>query len=535
MEPIDYASALRRSWRLLVGLGLLFGIIAALIPVSGKVAHPTWYGFPWRAITVVGSAPAGGSVLGGSVTGAQISFYATSASVEQTTASAVGIDPNVYYLRGLFSAAVVPPPPGSPKRAQSNQVRLTASGSTSGNAVDLANAWAQALDDKLTSVATDRQKGQASGSTPSTGYQVIQDAVSGVRLPSTIRTSAGQAGSRKVRGLVGLAVGLALGAAIVLLRELLDKRLRSVARAASTFDYPVVAEIPIVESADGTPEQGLVVVADPTSPAAEAYRMLRMSVLFERLAPTSIPTSAFDYLMQGGKGSSSPAIDPTELLPAPGPGARKVVLVVSPGTEPTRPQVAANLAAAYAEAGQRVIVISTADIEVGGLGEVGGNANGEIRPEDVESRLEPSSVEHLSSLKLRHFIDNSGQLVDRAPAVLDAARSLSDVVIIETLPLLAVHHAEALAHAVDVVLVVGECGSTTFDDARRSGDLLRRISAPVLGVVLTNVRLERRSLRRTLPRPEAESVAVTSTDGEATDPVDPGLSAAGAATTHFQA
>ena len=84
--------------------------------------------------------------------------------------------------------------------------------------------------------------------------------------------------------------------------------------------------------------------------------------------------------------------------------------------------------------------------------------------------------------------------------MLDAARTLCDVVIVEVPPLLAVHHAEALARAVDVVLVVGECGATTFGDARKAGDLLRRIDAPVLGVVLTNVRIDQKDIRFTVPR-----------------------------------
>jgi Mrp family chromosome partitioning ATPase len=57
--------------------------------------------------------------------------------------------------------------------------------------------------------------------------------------------------------------------------------------------------------------------------------------------------------------------------------------------------------------------------------------------------------------------------------------------------------------------VVGECDVTTFGDARRAGDLLRRIDAPVLGVVLTNVRIDQKDVRLTVPQrfvPAAPSV-----------------------------
>jgi len=45
-----------------------------------------------------------------------------------------------------------------------------------------------------------------------------------------------------------------------------------------------------------------------------------------------------------------------------------------------------------------------------------------------------------------------------------------------------------LLPAVDAVLIVAEYGETTSDAAGKSSDLLHRFGAPVLGVVMTNVR-----------------------------------------------
>jgi Mrp family chromosome partitioning ATPase len=104
--------------------------------------------------------------------------------------------------------------------------------------------------------------------------------------------------------------------------------------------------------------------------------------------------------------------------------------------------------------------------------------------------------------------------VNRIPAVLEATRTLCDVIIMEAPPLLAVHHAEALGRTVDVVLVVGECGLTTFDQARRAGDLLRRMGAPVLGVVLTNVRIDNRDIRRTVVQRQPQPPEPPDLDGE---------------------
>ena len=171
----------------------------------------------------------------------------------------------------------------------------------------------------------------------------------------------------------------------------------------------------------------------------------------------------------------------------PEPGSRQVLLVVSPANEETRPIVAANLGATYAEAGQRAIVVSTDDLD-SGFAPVGGRPQpGPIGPEVVAAYLQPSSLPNVMRLSFRHFIASSGQLVNLAPEVLDSARQLADVIIVESPPFLESHHGEALVHAVDAVLVVVESRTTTIDQGKRTGILLRRIGAPVLGVVLTNV------------------------------------------------
>jgi Mrp family chromosome partitioning ATPase len=78
-------------------------------------------------------------------------------------------------------------------------------------------------------------------------------------------------------------------------------------------------------------------------------------------------------------------------------------------------------------------------------------------------------------------------VVTRGPAIITAARQVADAVIIDAPPLLRTHDAIALLPAVDVVLVVAQYAVTKSDEARESGDMLRRFRAPVLGVVFTNV------------------------------------------------
>lgn len=529
MEPIDLTGALRRSWRLLVVLALLGAVIAVLLPVSGtpKGAKP----LKWQASALVGSVPAGkGSPLGGGVTSSQIYFYATSNAVQSATAQGAQLNIGSYEYSRYMTATVVAAGTNplaqtastvALKKSSATMVLLTGYGKTAAQAIGIANAYAYVLAayvQQATSTAAANaaaaaaakasasSKASAASSAGSTDTSAPTNSGLVLQQPAQVATHTGSktslGSSRKVRLVAGLILGALVGAGIVLLRELLDKRLRSTARAESNFGFPVVVEIPSLPLKAGQTVSGaslpVDVVREPDSPGAEAYRMLRMSVLFEGLAPRSTAPDPLGYEYGQGVLLDAP---PTAPAGAVSPITdRRVVMVVSAGTEPSRPHVAANLAAIYGEAGQRVIVVSTGDIEAGASVRLAEGRRSTITRDDVEAQLQPSRLEFVSRLPLGGFIANSGELVTRGHAVLDAARTLADVVIVEVPPLLAVHHAEALARAVDVVLVVGESGVTTFGDARRAGDVLRRIDAPVLGVVLTNVRINPKDVRLALPR-----------------------------------
>jgi MinD-like ATPase involved in chromosome partitioning or flagellar assembly len=125
----------------------------------------------------------------------------------------------------------------------------------------------------------------------------------------------------------------------------------------------------------------------------------------------------------------------------------------------------------------------------------------------VASSTRPTEVAGVRSLAFSRLIEGPGQLATRSAAILAAARQMADVVIVDA-ALLAVHDAEALVPAVDVVVVVVESWWTRVDQAILSGTFLRRISAPVLGAVLTEVQLGKKDLRRVIePRPRTDADA----------------------------
>ena len=564
IEPINFFGALRRAWRLVAVLVVVGAVVAVFLPVSS--AKPKKTLLRWEAVAVVGAAPSSG-ILSGTVTTSQILFFANSLGTKLAAIYKSGLVPNTYtsslataytYSGGMFGSAGGVPSPGtayptapgpnvtSGKQPSGGSVILYAQGHTAAEATALVNDYSVELglaleNQALVHAAATAPAKNAATTTPTSvptaapispynpspiGYQIIFPGV--LHLTHRIKTTTTSAlDSHKVRLVAGALAGLLLALIVILIREVLDSSLRRAQRAKLHFKFPVIAEIPETYPPDG----GVVDLVDrPTSAASEAYRKLRMSVLFEALAADAAPPSqandGFGDLFAMGVSRGEP-------YKVPDAGSRSVILVTSTADEPSRAKVVANLAAAYAEASQRVIVISAVDLEVGTTYPALGVLSGPITPTDVESRITPAGPENVSMLSMRHFVANSGQLVNRAREVFDAARQVADVVIVEAPAFLRFHHGEALVHSVDAVVIVAEYGETKAPAAKEMGEILRRLGAPVLGVVFTGAQLsksQRRSIDATgigtgSAQPVPDVPEALDASGEGSDPVDATLSA----------
>jgi Mrp family chromosome partitioning ATPase len=518
MEPINFLGAVRQRWRLIVVLAVVGAIVFLLLPTSTPKHVKS--NLRWETYAIVG-APVSTGILAGSITASQILFFANTAPVKVNALGTVRLVGNPYvYAAGMFGTSTAPstkgPYPlaagagGTPAptgkaaaAASSGVVTLYASADTASLAAQLANAYAVALGNRLQAVATARAAERAAASpTPAsraatttttlptsptaqvantTGYEIVFPGTPGAAKKVNL-VKASTFASHKVRLVAGLLLGVVLSILLILLREVLNRTIRRPTRNEVHFKLPLIAEIPETYP----PDPSVVDVVDrPASPAAEVYRKLRMSVLFEAIASDGASARGGDPFADMF-GVPSAQIEPYRV---PEPGSRSVVLVVSTMDEPSRPKVVANLAATYAEAGEHVVVVSTGDLEVGTTFPAESVLSGPVSAGDVQCRLAPAGPDNVSMLSMRHFMRNSGQLVSRSKDVLDAARMVSDVIIIEVPAFLKYHHGEAMVHSVDVVVVVSECGVTTAHDARDAGDILRRLGAPVLGVVFTGEKL----------------------------------------------
>ncbi len=171
----------------------------------------------------------------------------------------------------------------------------------------------------------------------------------------------------------------------------------------------------------------------------------------------------------------------------------QVLLITSPSAGEAKTTTAAHLAAVLAEFGKRVLVIS-ADFRrprvhelfdvarEPGLSDVLESGTGKVHLSDLQMSTNYAGVSLLPSGSPVH---NPAQLLTQTRALIAAARKLFDFVIVDTPPLLVANDATELAAVADMVLLMAKADRTSRDAALRSTEMLRRVHAPLLGVIVT--------------------------------------------------
>jgi tyrosine-protein kinase Etk/Wzc len=261
-----------------------------------------------------------------------------------------------------------------------------------------------------------------------------------------------------VRSLVfSLALGLFLGFALALLLETLDDTVRRPEDLPRDVDIRFLGVVPWT----GDPGTGLVVLNAPKSPPAEAFRTLRSNINFATVDDRP-----------------------------------HTLLVTSAGANEGKSMVAANLAVAYAQSGERVLLLDT-DLRrptqghLFGLEGTAGLTNllvGEMTPEQA---IQPSGVERLSILPSGPLPPNPAELLDsaRMTALLQELRQYADLIILDSPPAIMLSDALILASQVDKTLLVSAAGQVTRDAFAEMVRLLRHARGNLLGVVLNKLRL----------------------------------------------
>jgi succinoglycan biosynthesis transport protein ExoP len=431
-----------RRWRWVVVLpvlGLLVGGGAAV------VATPTYR----STASVFFSLQYGGSasdlVQGSTYTQNQVASFAalaTTPAVLQPVVDRLDIPVSVGSLAGRVSAQAP---------LDTVIVEVTAVDTSPARAALIANAVATSLGDRVEALAPTDDQGA-----PSIEATVVAPAVApaGAATPNVPLNL--------VAGLLG---GLVLGLAGAFARDALDSRVRDAGALASVTPLPIMG---LIARRSARVEDAVVVESSPSDPQAESFRQLRTNLRF------------------------------VELPGAEGPGDRtiSVIAITSSLAAEGKSTVAANLAAALAETGSRVLLVD-ADLRRPSLARVLGLEGGAglttvlAGIADLDEVVQDWGGSGLQVLASGVLPPNPSEVLGSVAMarLLSEMRAAYDYVIIDTAPLLPVADAAILSRLTDGMLVVADVTAVRRHQLTEGLDNLQHVSARVLGVVLN--RLER--------------------------------------------
>ncbi len=259
------------------------------------------------------------------------------------------------------------------------------------------------------------------------------------------------------RALIGGLIGLLVGLILAFVIERLDTRIQTKDDAELAFDLPVLCEVPPLNRVQRNDTE-VISFTHPMSRTAEAYRALRASIVFLRQTAAA--------------GSAGPGEATTS----------QVIMVTSAGPSEGKTTSVANLAAMFAEANFSVLVINC-DFRRPRLHRYLGGS-------DEARKVVQSDVTGVRMVNnvLSSNNANPAEVTSAQRRVIDAARGIFDIILLDTAPLLSTNDASELISVSDLVVLVAKAGRTTRPNAQRATEVLQRLEATVAGVALLGAR-----------------------------------------------
>lgn len=261
---------------------------------------------------------------------------------------------------------------------------------------------------------------------------------------------------------IGFGLGIILAIAAVVLLEYLDDTVRTSDQFARLSNAPLltsIARAPTIKRGGSR----LFVLDDPTSPAAEAMRLLRANIEF---------ASAPDHLSS--------------------------LVITSPEAEEGKSTIVANLGVVMAQAGFRTVIID-ADLRrpsqhgIFGIPNTRGVSSLLVTPDpDWRQELISLSIPNLVLIPSGPLPPNPSDLLslDRFNHIIAELSEWADVVLIDCPPVLAASDALVVSAKAKGTLLVCKHGQTRRGTLRRATSLLRQGHARLIGLVLNQTRAE---------------------------------------------
>lgn len=202
----------------------------------------------------------------------------------------------------------------------------------------------------------------------------------------------------------------------------------------------------------------LITKLSPRSPIAEQYRTVRTNIKFASV----------------GEGVQA-------------------ILVASASPGEGKSMTAANLAVVYAQHGKSVLIID-ADLRkptvhyTFRVDNFQGLSNVLIGEKTLNEAVISSEVENLDILTCGPIPPNPSELLDskRMNALIEEARSLYDIIFLDTPPILLVTDAQILANVCDGSILVVRSKCTEFEAAQKAIEALKAADGKILGTILND-------------------------------------------------
>ena len=430
MELQDYLQVVRNRWRVIVAVVLVcVGIAAAATLAAEKVYESRTQFF----VSTTGAGDSGALLQGNTFTQQRVKSYAqllTTPRVLAPVAAAVGVSGDI----ARQVTATTPP----------DTVLIEVA------VRDTDPARAQAMGE---AIATEFPAAVTELESPA-GAEASPVKVTVVRPPTTPESPVSPNPLRNI--LLGGVLGVLLGLGAALVRETLDKTVKTQDDVKAVTDTPILGSIAHDPDAAKRP---IIVEVDPRSPRAEAFRVLRTNLQFVDAAAhprTIVVTSSL-----AGEGKST---------------------------------MAANLSLTMAQAGSRVCLIE-ADLrrpkvlEYMGLEGGVGLTDALIGRTDVMDVVQPYGGTNLWVLGAGPIPPNPSELLGSTAmrSLLSNLGSRFDYVVVDAPPALPVTDAVVISKLVDGAIVVAGSGLVERDQLALTLESLESVNGHVLGIVLNRV------------------------------------------------
>ncbi|MGQ9476815.1 MAG: polysaccharide biosynthesis tyrosine autokinase [Actinomycetota bacterium] len=280
------------------------------------------------------------------------------------------------------------------------------------------------------------------------GLEMIEPAEVGEKVsPRTTRNA-----------VLALFLGLILGVGLVFLADYLDVTLKTREDFEQYYGVPVIGEIARFR---GLPEEEreIMYFSAPDSTAAEGFRNLRTNLQFLNLE-----------------------------------GDTRLVMVTSASPGEGKTSVAANLGAALSEMGKRVLVVE-ADLRQPTLDEfimekpAKGVTEVLAGTAGVEEAVTQAGNSNLYFMTCGMKPPNPAEMVSSQAMrdLLGRLREEYDYVIVDSPPVLSVSDPVAMAPMMEGIILVASHGIAEREAAQRTVELLSKVNARILGLVINNL------------------------------------------------